>query len=375
MSSAPNAAALRDSINDAARAASHRLDGEQLGALAELAAFGERLLDPRNRAESPSHAAGGLYLWGTVGRGKTWLADALFDALPLGKKRRVHFHSFYRSLQTDLYRDGTPQPGAIDEAIEALVGGMDLLYFDEFHLHDAGDATLALRVLERIVQRRVPLLATSNYPPGGLLPDPMFHHLFEPGIRLIETQLRVVSLDGTTDYRRHDKTDEHRHGFARGAWLSRAPAPEPEPSEKVDVQAGGHSVTARRADASGFWISFEQLCEQPTSAGDYLDWAERWSSWIIEGVPRLTSCSPQARQRFLNLVDVLNDRGVEATFVSELSPEEVLSGTAVPTARGAAADREELGLGVDGLPIDVARTASRLALLRRPATSAVASRG
>lgn len=363
--STSSAVDLRAALDRAALAAGHTLDGQQGRAADALAEFGSRLTD------GGADTAGGLYLWGTVGRGKTWLADALFEALQLAPVRRLHFHAFYRRLHADLYRDGTPRPGAIDRAIDELLDSASaLLYFDEFHLHDAGDATLALRVLRRLAQRGVPLLATSNYPPTGLLPDPLFHHLFEPGIALLEQRLEVVALDGSTDYRRHDRADDRREGFARGSWQHPQHVVSPGPEEQVDLEAAGRRVSAKRADASELWITFDELCERPTSASDYLEWAERWPRWVVEGVPRLTTCSPQARQRFLNLVDVLNDRGVEAHFVSELGPEQVLAAGAVPTARGSAADREELGLGLDGLPIDVARTASRLALLRREVAAA-----
>jgi cell division protein ZapE len=360
--STPSTAQIRAALSEAATAAGHTLDAEQSAAADALAVASAGIL----RAQGGGIYPGGVYLWGSVGRGKTWLADALFAALPVEEKRRLHFHSFYRRLHLDLYRDGHPKPGAIDDAIDDLVGGTGLLFFDEFHLHDAGDATLALRVLRAIVDRGVPLIATSNYPPAGLLPDPIFHHLFEPGIRIIESRLTAIGLDGATDYRRLDREEEHRVGFARGSWRNDSPA-KPSDAEQVVIGSGGHRVTARRADATGLWISFAELCERPTSAADYLEWSERWPRWTVDGVPRLTTCTPQARQRFLNLVDVLNDRGVEATFVSALSPEQVLEGGAAPTARGAGADREELGLGLDGLPIDVARTASRLALLRRTA--------
>ncbi|WP_403024289.1 cell division protein ZapE [Salinibacterium sp. GXW1014] len=368
MSPSPAAPDIRASIESAAHAAGHTLDEHQLQAVHALAEFGAAL------GETSDAPGRGLYLWGTVGRGKTWLADAFVSALPPKGIRRLHFHSFYRQLHANLYRDGRPRAGAIDEAIDTLLDHVNLLYFDEFHLHDAGDATLALRVLRRIAERGIPLLATSNYPPSGLLPDPLFHHLFEPGIRLIESTMQVVTLDGTTDYRRRERPEERRQGFARGSWEPYGLRAEPTAGEAHELRSSGKGVTARRADDSELWITFAELCERPTSPSDYLEWAERWSTWVVEGVPRLTTCSPQARQRFLNLVDVLNDRGVAASFLSELSPEEVLEGTPVPTERGAVADREELGLGVDGLPIDVARTASRLALLRRPVASSAGMR-
>lgn len=350
---------IRTSIESAALRVGHTLDEHQLEVADALAEFGASLPAARDSDWR------GLYVWGTVGRGKTWLADAFFDAVAVENKRRVHFHSFYRQLQLDLYRDGVPRPGAIDTAIAELVDGVDLLYFDEFHLHDAGDATLALRVLRDLEARRVPLLATSNYPPSGLLPDEMFHHLFEPGIELLEGHLRVVAVDGATDYRRVERTDDRRHGFALGSWQQSAPTPVPDASEQQTLTSGGRTFTVKHVHADQVWFTFADLCEASTSAGDYLSWAERWSSWVVEGIPRLTTCTPQARQRFLNLVDVLNDRGIRTTFVSDLTPEQVLEGGPKPTVRGGAADREEMGLGLDGLPIDVARTASRLALLRR----------
>ncbi|TQL47684.1 cell division protein ZapE [Homoserinimonas aerilata] len=339
------------------------LDVEQLAAVDALAQFGATVL--RHAGDSERQPSG-LYLWGTVGRGKTWLADAFFAAIAVEPKRRLHFHSFYRQLQRDLYRgDGPPPPGAIDTAIDELLDGVELLFFDEFHLHDAGDATLALRMLKELADRGVPLLATSNYAPAALLPDPMYHHLFARGTALIEDVFTVVPLGGDTDYRRMEQPDEVRSGFARGSWQVPGLKPRPEPEESTQLHSGGHTFIASRADRDELWFTFSELCESPTTAGDYLAWAEQWRRWVVEAVPRLTDCTPQARQRFLNLIDVLNDRGVETTFISHLSPEQVLEGGRAPTARGAAADREELGLGLDGLPIDVARTASRLALLRR----------
>lgn len=357
------AADIRSSIDATAFAAGHQLDEHQHAATDALAAFGETVMAQKNNENRP---AGGLYLWGTVGRGKTWLADAFFTALPLEAKRRVHFHAFYRQLQQELYRDGIPSTSALDTAIDGLLNGIDLLYFDEFHLHDAGDAMLALKVLRVLMERRVPLLATSNYPPHGLLPDPIYHHLFLPGIDLIVQNLNPVALAGDTDYRRTATAEEARVGFARGTWRPPGQLPAPQPHEATTLGFGGRNFPARRATEGELWLTFDQLCEAPTAASDYLEWADAYPHWVIEGVPRLTTCSPQARQRFLNAVDVLNDRGVQVEFVSELSPEQVLEGGPAPTARGAAADREELGLGLDGLPIDVARTASRLALLRQP---------
>src|SRR5690554_1021397 len=212
----------------------------------------------------------GLYVHGAVGRGKTWLCDQFFEQLPGTAKRRVHFHSFFRELHRDIWNhrleDPTAARNAVDRAVSELLDGVNLLYFDEFHVHDSGDAALVLRVLDDLLASDVTLLATSNYAPADLLPGP-FHHVFERGIRLIQQNLDVVELGGDHDYRRDD-LGHRAGGFAHGAWLTPGTADQllahgltvPEPSERVQLSAGGHRFTARRADARQLWFSFAELC-------------------------------------------------------------------------------------------------------------------
>src|SRR5690606_24128916 len=114
----------------------------------------------------------GLYVHGAVGRGKTWLCDQFFEQLPSSEKRRVHFHSFFRELHRDIWNHRLDNPtaarNAVDRAVAELLDGVNLLYFDEFHVHDSGDATLVLRVLDDVLASDVTLLATSNYAPADL---------------------------------------------------------------------------------------------------------------------------------------------------------------------------------------------------------------
>ncbi|TWP49964.1 cell division protein ZapE [Lentzea tibetensis] len=253
----------------------------------------------QSRAVSALEGKRGVYLWGPVGRGKTWLMDAFFAGVHEKRKQRWHFHDFFRSY----YAGGL----ALD--------GLRLVCFDEFHFHDPGDAMIVARLMRELFERRIRLVTTSNYPPSGLLPNPLHHHLFEPTIELITARMDVVELAGPVDYRSLDAT-EHWGVYS---W----PACEP---------------------SDGVHFTFDFLCRGPRSVQDYLGWAAEGRSWVVTGVPALAAVSPDARQRFLNLVDVLYDKGIHLVLNGQLPLDAVLADVNLP---------------------DFARTASRLRLLKQ----------
>ena len=297
------------------------LDAGQLAAIDRLAVLGERRR--------------GVYLHGPVGRGKSFLADAFFDVLPVRRKRRVHFHSFFGELHA-LISARLHSPGAVAKAVGELIGRCDVLAFDEFHLHDVGDAMLMTRLLEELKARRVMIIATSNYPPDGLLPNPLYHDHFLPGIALVRELMDTISLDGPVDYR-------HLHGaprsrFETGAILAHLTPP----SAPLTLEVNGRSITALGCHESSFhvfdsriWFDFGDLCEKPTSTQDYLVLADRYDDWVITGVPRLELCDREAQQRFANVVDVLVDRDVRLTLVSEHPLAEIVGGQALDLTRTA----------------------------------------
>lgn len=298
----------------------------------------------------------GIYLHGAVGRGKTWLCDRFFEQLPIPAKRRVHFHSFFRQLHQSIWdsrMDDTDAEGearnAIDSAIATLLIGVDLLYFDEFHVHDSGNAALIHRVLAELFASDVTLLATSNFPPKQLLPGP-FHHVFDAGIELLQANLDIVELEGATDYRR-STIRRQASGFARGHWLvpgtdaqlALVPLMRPAAAERSRLTAGGHRFMAKRTSDRQLWFSFAELCERDTSVSDYLEWVDDFDTWVLDGVPPFGQTSAHAAQRFANLVDVLCDRGVTLHVLSEHPREQIATG--------------------EQLPLDVLRITSRLAML------------
>ncbi|MEF9887086.1 cell division protein ZapE [Streptomyces sp. P9-A4] len=309
-----------------------------------------------------------LYVWGPVGRGKSWLVDTFFDGLPLRRKRRLHFHDFFRALHDGVAREGQVRDGghsAVDRAVDELLGDCRLLVFDEFHAHDAGDAMLVARLFRTLLDRRITLVTTSNYPPAGLMPDPLYHHLFEPTIQRIEERMDVLDVSGPTDFRRLPAPAHGARRFAEGARLTDGahlteggvltegadalpgePGPDaPRPGEAVLVAAHHRELSAKAARADLVWFGFDALCEATTAVPDYLALAERFGTLVLDDVPPLASCTADGRQRFANLVDVCCDRDIRLVLIG-----------ADPLA----------GLSEDsGLLRDLDRTASRLAMLRR----------
>ncbi|MDJ0393782.1 cell division protein ZapE [Rhodococcus sp. G-MC3] len=241
---------------------------------------------------------GGAYLWGPVGRGKTWLLDRYFDSVDSRAKTRVHFHSFFRDLHASYFRHGFSLEGAIGE----LLGEIDLLCFDEFHVHDVADGRLVSRVLDALFARKISLVTTSNYPPDGLLPNPLFHETFVPTIELLKSKLQVVRVDGPVDYRtveNHHAEKSRVSDFSRGTWTQERP---------------------------GRGATFSELCDAPKSTGDYLAMIDKHDIDAVTDIPPFSDTNRDAVQRFSNLVDVLYDRDVRMVFHSPAQLSAVAAG-------------------------------------------------
>ncbi|MEE2032615.1 cell division protein ZapE [Rhodococcus chondri] len=279
---------------------------------------------------------GGVYLWGPVGRGKTWLMDQFLDSVTT-RHRRVHFHRFFADLHADAHR-----LGAIDRAIDAAIGEARLLCFDEFHVHDPGDAMLAARTVSTLFARGVALVATSNYPTTQLLPNPLFHHLFEPTIALLEQHLDVVEVAGPTDLRRSGASAAES-GFPTGRYLPVDSVSAPEPNERRVLHLAARPLRALAVRGGTVWFDFTDLCAASTVSADYLAVAREHKEWGLFGVPPLREADADAVRRFVNLIDVLCDADVRLTVV-------------------AYAPVDDLAAGVDGEP-DLDRVISRLSLL------------
>ncbi|MBF4993460.1 cell division protein ZapE [Arthrobacter gandavensis] len=339
---------IASAVRQAADAEGLELDAAQLAVLPLLARAGT--------AAVSGETGNSVYLWGPPGRGKTWLLDAFFEAVPLCEKRRLHFHDFFRELHARTFegygRKGAARQSAFAAGLDALLGDARLLCFDEFHVNGPADAAFVTRLLRQVAERGIVLVATSNYAPDELLPDPMFHHLFEPGIELITTQLQVAALDGPLDYRA--ARPRGASGFASGhhlrepdtASLAAAGLRPPGPDEATVLSPGTVPLKASRAADGQLWFSFADLCGARSAASDYLALAGEYRHWVVSGVPDTTHEDPFTWQRFGNLVDVLYDAGCRLDVLGFRN----YAGTFPGTAHG----------------VDLARISSRFGMLTSP---------
>lgn len=328
-------------VKNAAGRDGFALDAAQQALLERMATLGADLDRSSLRRSSPRS----LYIHGDAGRGKSWLADAFYAELPLAQKTRVHFHGFFDELHRNIH-DHRDERDAVERAIDDLTRNSRLLFFDELHVHDSGDARLLTRLLDHVFQRGLTVLATSNYAPDDLLPNPIWHHIFEPGIALIKAHMDVWNLVGPVDYR--TVNDEHGHGFAAGTWTT-MPARSDAPARQTLTVVNGRSFTVTSVDDGELVATFDQLCSAATSTVEYLDWARAFSQWVITDIPSFGSADAEAQQRFINVVDVLVDADIPVRFSSTVD---------LPTFLADASKRP-----------DAFRMASRLQLLETAARS------
>jgi len=287
---------------------------------------------------TPGKTLPGLYLHGAVGRGKSWLLDGFFQALPIEEKQRLHFHEFFARLHQGMFshRDHhDPLATTLDE----LLNDCRVLCFDEFHVHDIGDAMLIARLFKALFRRGILLLVTSNYPPEGLLPNPLYHARFKPVIDLINARMQVMEVGGPHDYRSQDRTHAQQV-FTQGRYVWPASVaqrqalnlPEAD-APAIALAVGTRQLPARRCAGRTIAFTFADLCDHPTAVMDYLELCRRFDHWFIDQLPNLADCSIAAQQRFINLVDVLYDQDKHLTLIGQRSLCESLGGEAIDLAR------------------------------------------
>ncbi len=274
----------------------------------------------------------GIYLWGPVGRGKSFLMDSFFNCAPVTKKNRTHFHGFMRDIHRQLaVRQGEADP--LVAIAHDIAQDARLLCLDEFHITDIGDAMVMRRLLEGLFDNGTVLVTTSNVRPDDLYLHGLQRSQFVPAIELIKRHLDVVAVDGDTDYRLRTLENAgvyHVNGDA-GALLERTFADiarhTPGPAVALDVE--GRTITAVHEARGVAWFEFSELCGGPRSKNDYIDLARRYHTVIVSGVPRFGPQDRDAMRRFIWLVDVFYDQRVKL-IVAAAAPAEQLYPDARP---------------------------------------------
>ena len=265
----------------------------------------------------------GVYLWGAVGRGKSFLMDAFFRCVPLVRKRRVHFHHFMREIHRELATlVGTEDP--IAAVAERTARRYRLICFDEFHVSDIADAMILGRYLEQVMERGVQFVMTSNYPPDRLYPNGLQRERFRPAIELLKARLDVIEVDNGTDYRRlkMERLKVYHVGAGAEAALARIfDELRDVEDERQPLDVEGRRIAFRRRAGGLVWFDFAALCGGPRSYADYVDLSQRFHTVMLSGVPSLSPREADAARRFTWLVDVLYDARVNLVVGAQAPPE------------------------------------------------------
>jgi cell division protein ZapE len=267
----------------------------------------------------------GVYLWGPVGRGKSFLMDSFYRCVPLLRKRRVHFHHFMREIHRELdAAKGIEDPIAF--VAEKTSKRYRLVCFDEFHVSDIADAMILGRFLEQTMERGVEYVMTSNYAPDQLYPNGLQRERFLPAIEFLKQRLDVVAVDNGTDYRRLKMERLQVYHLGDDAPFERIFSDLKDVEEErqpLDVE--GREIPYRKRAGGLVWFDFSVLCGGPRSYADYVDLAKRFHTVMLSGVPRMSARDSDAARRFTWLVDVFYDDRVKMVISAEAPPEELFA--------------------------------------------------
>jgi len=297
---------------------------------AELIAAEKTKWWQRLRATPPVR---GLYLYGSVGRGKTFLVDLFFESLPFEAKLRRHFHRFMQEVHAELNRlKGHEDPlvaVAAHFAAEARV-----FCLDEFFVTDIGDAMILGNLLKHLFARGVTLVTTSNIVPKELYKDGLQRERFLPAIELLEKNCEVVNLNAQQDYRLRALTQAGVYFTPLGDAAERELAacferiaPEPPPAATA-IEINGRDIPLKRAGDGTIWFEFAALCEGPRAVADYIEIGKSFHTVLVSNVPQFVdfSASEDAARRFVNLVDEFYDRGVNLVLSAAVEITELYRG-------------------------------------------------
>ena len=266
----------------------------------------------------------GVYLYGGVGRGKSFLMDCFYESVPLVRKTRLHFHEFMREVHRELRElQGNADP--LDILGEQMSKRFKLICFDEFHVADITDAMILYRLLDSLFKHGVGFITTSNFKPNDLYPGGMHRDRILPAIELLNSKLEVINVDNGTDYRRqtlemvdlfHCPTGPQADSSMTDAFNRLAECQDQDPLLNIESR----EIKARRRAGGVVWFDFKDICGGPRSQNDYLEIASQFHTVFLSDVPYMPVSKASEARRFTWLVDVLYDRHVKFILSAEVQP-------------------------------------------------------
>lgn len=308
----------------------------------------------------------GLYVWGSVGRGKSLMMDAFYNVSTLKRKRRVHFHEFMREIHAEM-RAHAGEEDPLEPISSKISRQLRLLCFDEFHVSDIADAMILGRLLEMLINKGVVLVMTSNYQPDDLYPNGLQRARFLPAIDILKEELEVVEIAGDRDHRRRilesipvyhaPDTPAAEQALARAfEAMSKASY-----TEDGRIKVGSREIAYLRRAKGVIWFAFEELCMKARSQVDYLEIASSYHTVLISGIPQLHARNrADVVRRLTWLVDVFYDQRVKLICSAAVQPEWLVVDERVESGVAASAKGKSGGDATLMVSAEFARTASRL---------------
>ena len=264
----------------------------------------------------------GIYLWGGVGRGKSFLMDSFFNCVPFARKRRTHFHRFMQEIHGALHKhQGEADPMLL--VARGIARDARLICLDEFHITDITDAMLMRRLLEGLMEQGVVLVMTSNFRPDELYLHGLQRNQFLPAIELIKRNFEIVNMDAGTDYRfrelekggvYHTGEDSAQHMAEVYMSIARH-----ESADAYELEIEGRTIRVRQHARGVAWFDFIELCGGPRGKADYIELARRYHTVLLSDIPRFMPADADKLRRFVWLVDEFYDRRVKL-IISATAP-------------------------------------------------------
>jgi cell division protein ZapE len=269
----------------------------------------------------------GVYMYGGVGRGKSFLMDCFYNAVPLKRKTRLHFHEFMREVHRELAAmHGTVNP--LNLLAKRMAEKYRLICFDEFHVSDVTDAMILHRLLSALFEHGVGFVTTSNFKPDDLYPSGLHRDRILPAIALLKDRLNVINVDNGTDYRGitmeqlalyHSPLGDLAEAAMQDAFARLAETQDEDPVLQIEAR----KIYARRKAGGLVWFDFKMLCGGPRSQNDYLEIATQFHTVLLSDIPQMPPRLSAEARRFTWLVDVLYDRRVKLILSAEVPAEQL----------------------------------------------------